>query len=154
MKAPAIRVLKARIIGKAHDECKIDQQNFEIAWDAYNTALRANQDDRVARLEKAINRNIKKFVVFQENIPKGIHWPHNFVPTQAYNDAMQADRDAYPDPKQPMRPSRVTLEIASLDIQICVPATRAAAWVKFALAVDDSFLNNDVKGILEALDAL
>lgn len=154
MKAPAIRVLQARIVGKSRDECRITQQNFEITFKAYETAVKANAEDRIVRLEKLINRNIKKYVSYTANIPKGISWPHNFMPSQAYTDLVQVDRDAYPDPARPMSPSSVTLEIASLGIQIYVPATRSAAWVKFALAVDDSFLNNDVKGILEALDAL
>lgn len=154
MKAPAIRVLQARIVGKSRDECSIAQKNYEFTFKAYETALKAHVDDQMARLEKTINKNIKKYVVFTANVPKGIHWPHNLVPTQAYNDLIQADRDAFPTPLRPMQPNSTTIEIASLGIQIYVPVTRAAAWVKFTLSVDDSFLNNDVKGILEALDAL
>jgi hypothetical protein len=151
MKAPALRVLQARIVGKSRDECRIAQQNWEITFKAYETALKIHVDEQMARLEKTVNKNIKKFVVFQANVPKGIHLP---VPTQAYNDLMQADLDAYPTPLRPMKPDSTTIEIASLGIQIYVPTTRAEAWVKFTLAVDEAFLSNDVKGILEALDAL
>ena len=154
MKAPAIRVLQARIVGKSRDECRIAQQNFEFTVKAYEIALKANQDDRVARLEKTINKNIKKYVTYTQGVPKGIHWPHNFMPTPAYDELIQADRDAHPDPLRPMNLSSTTIEIASLGIQIYVPGPRAAAWVKFTLAVDDSFLNNDVKGILDVLDAI
>ena len=154
MKAPAIRVLQARIVGKSRDECRIAQQNFEFTVKAYETALKANQDDRVARLEKTINKNIKKYVTYTQGVPKGIHWPHNFMPTPAYDELIQADRDAHPDPLRPMTLNGTSIHIASLDIHISVPAPRAAAWVKFALAVDAAFLDDNVKGILEALDAL
>ncbi len=152
MKAPAIRVLIARIQAKATEQCQAAyeaQQAANIAFRKEQVAVHQRINDTIA---DNANRDIAKYATF--SIGKSEYGsPVWFRGTAEFDALCQQVRDANPLPKEP-KTDIVQVSIASLNLSLKVPAKHEKEWEKFVYRCDSAFLEDDAKKIIEALEAI
>lgn len=150
MKAPALRVIKAKITSKFQEEIRAAQKASSAIVKKFYADREAHRIDFQNRVVTEVARNIKRYAQY---FPGTAGTGSRFAGTSKYDQMVQALREKYPAPKEPKCGTQA-MYCASLDLYINVPEARTVDWTKFINECDDAFLNDDAKKILEALEVL
>lgn len=148
MKAPAVRVLIARIEAKVTEEKMAAETLTPSRMDAYYKACKSNRDLIDDLITKAVAKNIKKYVKYEFSLGAS-----GFSGNEEFYKLVAAIKEANPGPTDPQIKYQ-DISIPSLNMAILVTAATAAKWTKFATDCDEAFLEDDAKAILAALEAL
>ena len=143
MKAPALRVIKARIEAAVRTENQALQQE-QIK---HQEVLAQHRKTVHTLLSTAFAENAAAYVTYGPEEYRGL------CATPAWNERVKDITAANPEPIQ-KRLATVHVGIASLDISVRVADINEAKWKKFAKECDEAFLEVDAKKILEALEAI
>lgn len=147
MKAPALRVIKARIEAAVRIENQALQQEQAKENNKHQKALEQHRNKMQAMYKAAFAEDTAKYVTYQPGRYNEVGF------TTTWTERVNAINEANPEPKQ-KRLAGIVLNIASLDLEISVADIHEVKWRKFAKECDEAFLEDDAKKIIEALEAI